>query len=357
MLSPRLAKLSVMLAAGLLVACGNWSGKTAQIPSTSNVQTGFASLPGAIQPQTSFVPDRIFLIIMENQSFDNVIGSTTVSGYTLLAPFLTQAALQNSLATLAFGVSHPSLPNYLSLLAGNSFGIHDDNGSCYARPRPRGCHTFNKKNLVDTFEAAGITWASYNESMPRDGFLGQRYPYKGDGLYRQKHNPFAYFKDIATNPKRLANVKTFVDFKSALNSGKFPRFSFIVPNECHDMHGSVPFCNNPNPKLIEAGDSFVQKLVEAIIGSGAFTQRSLLFIVWDEGGNSNLGCCDSPPEMGGGHTPLIIIAGVPGARTSSQPYNEYSVLATIETLWKLPKLGYTADTDNVKPMLDLLPSK
>lgn len=357
MRSPRLAKVSIVLAAGLLVACANWGSKTAQIPTTSNEQSGFASLPEAIQPQTSFVPDRIFLIMMENQSFDNVIGSTTVSGYTLLAPFFTQAALQNGLATLAFGVTHPSLPNYLSLLAGNSFGIHDDNGSCYAEPRPRGCHVFNKKTLVDTLEAAGLTWASYNESMPHPGFLNQRFPDKGDGLYRQKHNPFAYFKGIVTNPKRLAKIQTFVQLKSAINSGKFPRFSFIVPNECHDMHGSVPFCNIPNSKLIQAGDAYVQKLVNAIIGSGAFTQRSLLFIVWDEGGNSNLGCCDSPPVMGGGHTPLIIIAGVPGARTSSRPYNEYSVLATIETLWKLPKLGYTADTDNVKPMLDLLPSK
>jgi acid phosphatase len=111
-------------------------------------------------------------------------------GYHLLAPFLTQLAQTNRLATLAFGVTHPSLPNYLSLIAGNSFGVHDDNGSCYARPRPRGCHSFAKKNLVDSLEAAGISWALYNESMPRDGFLGQRYPPKGDGLYRQKHNPF-----------------------------------------------------------------------------------------------------------------------------------------------------------------------
>jgi hypothetical protein len=357
MLFHRLGNLSVILAAGSLVACGNWGSRTAQIPTTRNVQTGFASLPGAIGPQTSFVPDRIYLIVMENQSFDNVIGSTTASGYRLLAPFLTQAALTNRLATLAFGVTHPSLPNYLSLLAGNSFGIHDDNASCYGRPRQNRCHSFDKKNLVDSLEAAGITWASFNESMPKDGFLGETYPHKGDGLYRQKHNPFVYFKDIATNPKRLARVKTFVDLKNAINAGTLPRFSFIVPNECHDMHSSVPFCPGPNSKLIEAGDTAVQKLVEAIIGSGAFTQRSLIFIIWDEGGNSNLGCCDSPPEMAGGHTSFIIIAGVPGAKTSSQPYNEYSVLSTIETLWKLPKLGYTADTDNVKPMLDLLPSK
>jgi hypothetical protein len=119
------------------------------------------------------------------------------------------------------------------------------------------------------------------------------------------------------------------------------------------MHGSVPFCPGPNDKLIEAGDNAVQKLVESIIGSGSFTRRSLLFITFDEGDN-NLGCCDSPPVMGG-HIPLILVAGVPGTVASALLYNHYSVLSTIEKLWSLPKLGYTADTQNVKPMLDLLP--
>jgi phosphatidylinositol-3-phosphatase len=165
-----------------------------------------------------------------------------------------------------------------------------------------------------------------------------------------------YFKDIATNPKRLANVKTFVDLKSTLNNGLLPRFSFIVPNECHDMHGSVPFCPGPNFGLIEAGDNAVQKIVQAILGSGSFTNHSLMFITWDEGDN-NLGCCDAAPVLSGGHIPLILIAGVPGVVTSARPYNHYSLLATVEKVWSLPKLGYTADNENVKPMLDLLPSK
>jgi phospholipase C len=351
------ANATAVVAAALLAGCGSWGNKTSQIPSVANAQSAFAGVSSSIQALKFRVPDRIIVIVMENHSFDDIVGATNRSGYRLLTPFLTQAALNNSLATLAFGVSHPSLPNYLSEIAGDSFGIHDDNGSCYARPEPRGCHSFNKKNLVDSLEAAGISWASYNESMLRDGFLGQVWPPKGDGLYRQKHNPFAYFKDIATDPKRLAHIKTFVDLKKTLNNKLLPRFSFIVPNECHDMHGSVPFCPGPNFALIQAGDAAVQKIVNEIIGSGSFTARSLMFILWDEGGNSNLGCCDSPPFLGGGHIPLILIAGVPSAKVSAQPYNHYSVLSTIETLWNLPKLGYTADTVNVKPMLDLLPSK
>jgi phospholipase C len=346
--------LAAIVTALLLASCGQ--AVKNQLPSAPSQASGFANPAQHVPPGAHFVPDRIIVIVMENHSFDDIIGATDRSGNRLLTPFLTQAAQQDRLATLEFGVAHPSLPNYLSLIAGDFFGVHDDNGSCYAPNRPKGCHTFDKKNLVDSLEAAGISWAAYNESMPHDGYLGQQFPKKGDGLYRQKHDPFVYFNDIATNPKRLANVKTFVDLKKTLNNGYLPRYSFIVPNECHDMHGAVGFCNFGPEELIRDGDAALQKLVQQIISSGSFTNRTLIFIVWDEGDN-NLGCCDGPPVQSGGHIPMILVTGVPGSVTSSQPYNHYSLLATIEMLWNLPKLGYTKDTQNVKPMLDLLPSK
>ena len=40
--------------------------------------------------------------------------------------------------------------------------------------------------------------------------------------------------------------------------------------------------------------------------------------------------------------------------TSSTAYNEYSLFSTIENVWGLLLLGYTADTANVHPMLDLI---
>lgn len=354
-MAARWSLILALLVAATVTACGE-NSRTQQLPSAANASSGFADAGGPTEPGGILVPDHIIVIVMENHSFDDIIGATDANGYHLFAPFLTQAAQTNRLATMAFGVAHPSLPNYLSMIAGNYFGVHDDNGSCYANDPPRGCHSFTNKNLVDSLEAAGLTWASYNESMPHAGYLGQEYPHNGDGLYRQKHDPFVYFKDIATNPKRLANVQTFVNLQRALNAGKLPSFSYIVPNECHDMHGSVPYCRGPNNRLIAEGDSAVQKLVQEILSSGAFTQRSLLFITWDEGDN-NLGCCDAPPLQSGGHIPLILITSVSGAVRSARLYNHYSLLATIEAVWNLPKLGYTSDTQKVKPMLDLLPSQ
>ncbi|MBV9333762.1 MAG: hypothetical protein JO146_07120, partial [Candidatus Eremiobacteraeota bacterium] len=119
-----------IVAAALLIGCGGENARTASLPPSGATSFGKGHAP--VEPATHFVPDRIIVIVMENHSFDDVIGRTDPSGNRLVTPFLTQAALTDRLATLAFGVAHPSLPNYLSMIAGDYFGVHDDNGSCYA---------------------------------------------------------------------------------------------------------------------------------------------------------------------------------------------------------------------------------
>jgi hypothetical protein len=300
--------------------------------------------------------DRFFVIYMENHSYDEVIARLDTKTQTiLLTPFITKLSTTEGNALNAYGVSQPSLPNYLALLAGKTFGVQDDNDSCFAMPlNVTPCHRFGGTNLIDEIETSGRTWADYNQSMPSIGFLGDVYPKVGDGLYRQKHNPFVYFTDIVKNPSRLARVKTFDQLQPDLALGPgAPQFVFITPDECHDMHGSTPFCQKFDPLLV-AGDAEIRRLVEVITDSPAFTQNSVIIITWDEGDFSNQGCCDSP-AIGGGHIPLIVISGRSGAGlTSSTAFNQYSILATIEDAWGLPKLGFTADTVHVKPMFELI---
>src|SRR5262244_4055794 len=64
--------------------------------------------------------DHVFVIVEENHGFADVIGNPA-------APNLNALADQFGLATNYFGVTHPSEPNYVALLGGNSFGIVDDN--------------------------------------------------------------------------------------------------------------------------------------------------------------------------------------------------------------------------------------
>src|ERR1700676_92980 len=65
-------------------------------------------------------PDHIFFIMMENHPTNHIIGNTAD------APFINQLAQRYSVATNYHGVTHPSLPNYLSAISGDFQGIWDD---------------------------------------------------------------------------------------------------------------------------------------------------------------------------------------------------------------------------------------
>jgi len=186
--------------------------------------------------------DRVFIIMMENQGFDDVIGPLVNPDNAgdpkepLLTPFITNLAFTQGLATFYFGVTHPSLPNYLASVAGDFFGVQDDNDSCFATPvTSTPCHSFTAPTIIDQLEARHISWEALMESAPSVGYLGSRFPVADSAqkLYAQKHNPFVYFNSIATNPSRLAKIKPFdlTAFKAELsNPHQMPKYVYIVPN-------------------------------------------------------------------------------------------------------------------------------
>ena len=167
-------------------------------------------------------------------------------------------------------------------------------------------------------------------------------------LYAKKHNPFVLFDGIK-NTSLLDNVKDYSALGSDLNSRNAPRFVWISPNQCNDMHGGVyatvpdhpetpcPYGStkdDANDAALKAkADAFVHQAVTTIMTSHAWTKHSAIFIVTDEndytgnaetGGWENAdGCCDSPyvaaadPRVsgtwpggtyGGGLIPAIVVS-------------------------------------------------
>jgi hypothetical protein len=249
---------------------------------------------------------HVFVIVMDNQEYGNIIGSSA-------APYINGLAHSHGLATQYFAISHPSLPNYLSLTAGNTFGITSDCTSCFV----------NASNLPDQIEASGRTWRAYMEGMPSSCFVGDSYP------YMQKHDPFIYFDDIRTNPARCsAGVVPFSQFSTDLGSGSTPNFAWITPDMCHDMHD----CS------VNQGDAWLQSVVPTILQSAAWQQGGVLFITWDEG-TTSAGCC----AAAGGHVATLIVSptGTAGF-VSATGETHYSLLRTIEQAWGLAGLGNAA---------------
>jgi hypothetical protein len=226
--------------------------------------------------------DRVFIIVLENHSQHSAIGDPNT-------PYITSLAQQYGQAADYFGVTHPSEPNYIAMIGGSNWFTNNDN------PANRFDHT----NLVGELTASHISWGAYMEAMPASDPLTDFWPSRTDPLYASKHNPFALFTDLRNNPARVANIKPYTDLAGDLNSRHAPRFVFITPDQCNDMHGGVntaiaghpetpcPF-NNTNDdandvRLKHNADAFVKGAVTTIMASRAWTRHSAIFIVADEG--------------------------------------------------------------------------
>lgn len=304
---------------------------------------------------------HIYEIMLENTSYEDVIGNTAD------APYINYLANTYSFAANYYGVTHPSEPNYIASIAGDFFGLHADDPA----------QSFSAQNLVDQLESKGLTWATYQQGLPAVGSTVNQNPATGSGLYVKKHDPFLLMSDISSNATRLQNIKPLDALATDLNSGHAPNYAFIAPDQCHDMHGvgngaayGNPQCSYPpnfvlNHYLIQQGDGMVQALVTTIMSSKAWTPDSVIAITWDENESSGAtnatrgyasatGCCGSPAGEGGGRVPFIFVTNTPMHTVSLHPYNHYSLLRTIEDNWGLSCLAHACDS-TVQPMTDLLP--
>lgn len=242
------------------------------------------------------------VIEMENHEYNQIIGSSS-------APYINSLANQYTLLTNSFATTHPSLPNYLSLTGGSTFGITSNCTDCFV----------NAPNLGDQLEKAGLSWKTYQEGMPSPCFLGNAYP------YMQKHNGFIYYRDIKDNATRCkAHVVPFSQFSSDLNGGRLPKFSLITPNMCNDMHDCP----------IATGDAWLARQVPPILSH--LGTNGIVVVTFDEG-TSSYGCCSLAH---GGHI-VTIIAG-PGAKLRNKitaSSDTYSLLRLIEANWGLSLLA------------------
>jgi len=296
--------------------------------------------------------DHVFIIMMENTGFNALIGNAN-------APTINYLAKTQGLATNYFGVTHPSQPNYIAATSGSTNGVTSDNDT-----------TINVPNIVDQLESHGKTWKGYMQSL---SLCTTKLDHAcGNQLYERKHNPFVSYQDVQNNPARLANIVDFSQFTTDLENNTVPNYSWISPDQCHDMHGRAATPSDPcdfsqEQSLIATGDAFLSSTILEIVTSRAWTRNSVIFVTWDEsdftgsgfqGFGDDSGCCDSPAGQGGGHVVTLVLSSFHlfgAGRTSNVAYNHYSMLATIEDGWHLGCLAFTCDTANVKPMSDLVP--
>jgi hypothetical protein len=330
----------------------------------------WAAMPGVSAAKTvePVHYQHIIEIMMENTSYGTIIGNPD-------APHINALANNYGLATNYFGVTHPSEPNYVANMGGSFFGIQDDN-QFYCTPAMSttdpNCggttvdHTVSAQSLADQLTADGKTWKGYFQSLPPTPPPGQlvktgpnangpytfKYPSSANALYASKHNPFVNFTGTQD---AVANMVPDTQLATDLANDALPNFGLVVPDQCHDMHGT----GGCNPDLIAAGDTYVANTVQEIMASHSWQRgNNAIVVTWDEddfsdSGQPGTGCCGADP--GGGHVATIVITNHGENQVSDgTAYNHYSLLRSYEDAFGLPCLANACDTaDGVKAMTPL----
>ena len=309
------ALLAPAIAAALAgTACGpNTSGNTDV--ACSAISTAPATRP----PQWT---GSVFTIVMENHDRGQILGNAG-------APFINGLAKQGAEAAgYHDSYVHPSEPNYIWMVAGENFGILNDDDP------NRGNTIAATSHLADQIEAAGLTWKTYQESMGAPCGLSSH------GTYAVKHNPFAYFNDIngwdgsAFHPtaRCTEHVVDYGQFDADLAAGQLPDYVFITPNLVNDMHDGS----------IAQGDAWLAAEVPKILASDRFKQGGVLFLLWDEGSGQG----DDPPF-------IVVSPNAKPGFVSQTDYDTSAFLKTTQAMLGLQALPCDPNGAAVPVMSDL----
>jgi hypothetical protein len=248
--------------------------------------------------------------------------------------------------------------------------------------------------LADQMTAANLTWKGYMGDMGNDPARESAtcgHPTLntvdhtqvaeapsttvplGD-MYATRHNPFMYFHSIIDSAdcgSHVVNMEQNLanDLKSVSTTANL---TFITPNLCDDGHDSP--CANGAAGGYTSMNAFLTKWIPIITSSPAYQADGLLIINFDEsnyvttvsGSTVTITfpgtfCCGETlgPNLapypqtqsaggynlvygnyGGDQTGAILLSPFikPGT-VSTVPYNHYSMLKTVENIFKLPLLG------------------
>lgn len=295
----RLARTSIL--AGMLCAA-------------LGVGAGFFTAYSADQraPITLPRPDHIVLVIEENHSYREVIGSPA-------APYINSLARQGAVFTQSFGLTHPSQPNYLALFSGSMQGVADN--SCP--------HTFTTPNLGSTLATAGLTFHGYSEDLPFVGSTACT-----TGTYARRHNPWSNWQESTAHSVPAASNMPFTSFPA--DFATLPTVSIVIPNVRHDMHDGV------DPDRIRIADQWLRQHLDSYV-QWAMTHHSLLILTWDE---------DDRTENN--RVPTIFIGSMVRPGFYNEKITHSNVLRTIEDLYGLPHPGASA---GVSPITDVWVSR
>jgi hypothetical protein len=336
---------------------------------------------GEAAPTKLPVIKHVFLIVLSDEPYAAAFGPESKAHY--LAHTLEA---KGELLVRYDAVAHEQLANEIALLSGQG-PTAQTAGNCPVygdilvsgvgadeQALGEGCvYPAATKTLPGQLAAKHLSWRAYVQASDESGAsIGAcSHPSTGaadqtsdqtqsTGAYATFRNPFVYFRSILDSPSCAADDVGLSQLVSDLaKPASTPSFAYIVPDRCHD--GNPTPCTAGAPAGPAAADGVLEHVVPEIMASKAYKQGGLIAITVDQapsGGEygDSSSCCGQPsfPNMtattapggavrgGGAVGALLLSPFVKPATTSQEPYDHFSLLRTIEDLFKVPHLGYAA---------------
>jgi acid phosphatase len=293
------------------------------------------------------------IVIFENKSYSQIVGNSAAPHINALAAeganFVNAPGDPSATTTGSHALRHPSQPNYLELFSGSNQGVRQNgrpgtSAEPLSPPLP-----FNTPNLGASLFAAGLTFATYSESLPFAGFDGDASSADPtQNQYERKHNPVTNWQAVdapANHHVPLAANQPFSAFpQDAAGYAALPTVAFVVPNEQNNMHDGS----------IARADAWLKTEILDGYYQWARTHHSLLIVTFDEDASNtssnqittifagpmvqpgnyfetNLNPPDSRPPDG-----FITPTGT--------AMNHYNVLRTLTEIYGLAPIGASANT-------------
>ena len=320
----RLLKVAVAVSAAFILAL--------EIPVHASGRSG-SPCRGAAPPAHWA---HVIWIVFENQGYDDVVGNHSL-------PFTNALARECGIATNYFGVGDPSLPNYIAMTSGGTWGVTGDSADVLGVP-----------SIFSQVKAQRRSWRSYSESMP--GNCVRSDAPSSNSVYTAHHEPVLYYSNLRADCNRW-DVPLGTPAAGALahdlSADRLPAFAFIGPN---DDGGTVkPGCSRPcgnvDPPL---SDSFLRAWTAKIFASRAYRSgNTAIFVTWDEDSKFENALC---PALDCDHLATLVISPSVRPRTRvSTSFSHYSLLRTSEELLGIRRyLGEAARANSMSRPFHLL---
>lgn len=249
----RTAVVAVALAGALAAGCSGTTGGSTTRPSGTHVSAA-APAAGTVAAPAAKVT-KLLVVVEENHSLAQMKTGM---------PYTFRLAKRYGYATGYHAITHPSLPNYLAIAGGNTYGVTDD-----AEPS---AHRLAGRSVFGQALAHHRTAAVYAQSMPTHCAT------VSNGTYAVKHNPWAYF--VGERRQCRAHDVGMRRFGRDVAAGRLPAVGMVVPDLQHDAHDGT----------LQQADAWFRVLMARVFAGPDWRSGHLAVVLTadeDDGGQGN----------------------------------------------------------------------